>query len=170
MKFRISDIEKISLLVLPIVLVGSFLAIYYSSSFMATSAYKYTSYTVTSKNAAVIQPVVSNGDTNSDTVALQAVELKNSTYRWQNADEINPTLHLVSNKDYTIKINNPTDTKHELIITSSGKEIAKSKETQAGKNSQFTFNTDLTGNLQYHCEYHPDTMKGTIEVSNPNSG
>src|SRR5262245_56460947 len=81
MKIHISNIETISLLVLPIVLVGLFLAIYYSSDFIATSAYKYTSNTVTSKNAAVIQPVVSNGDTNSDKVAIQAVELKNSTYR-----------------------------------------------------------------------------------------
>lgn len=100
----------------------------------------------------------------------KSVELKNLTYRWQNADEINPTLHLVSNKDYTIQINNPTDTKHQLIITSSGKEIATSKEAQPGKNTEFTFNTDLTGNLQYHCEYHPDTMKGTIKVVNQNTG
>jgi hypothetical protein len=170
MKKHISNTEKISLMVLPIVLVGLFLAIYYSSNFIATSAYKYISNTVTSKNAALIQPVVSNGNTNSDTIALQAVELKNLTYRWQNADEINPTLHLVSNKDYTIQINNPTDTKHQLIITSSGKEIATSKEAQPGKNTEFTFNTDLTGNLQYHCEYHPDTMKGTIKVVNQNTG
>ena len=170
MKSHISNTEKISLLVLPIVLGGLFLAIYYSSNFIATSAYKYTSNTVTSKNAALIQPAVSNGDTNSNTIAVQAVELKNSTYRWKNADEINPTLHLVSNKDYSIQINNPTDTKHQLIITSNGKEIATSKEAQPGKNTEFTFNTDLTGNLQYHCEYHPDTMKGTIEVSNPSSG
>ncbi|MDW0218927.1 MAG: cupredoxin domain-containing protein [Nitrososphaeraceae archaeon] len=106
-------------------------------------------------------------DTNSSSsIALNALELKNETYRWQNTSEaINPTLHLIANTDYLIKIKNPTDTKHELIIGSNGTELAKSNEIEPDKNGKFTFNANSTGTLEYHCEYHPDTMKGIIEIS-----
>ena len=104
---------------------------------------------------------------NSNTsIALNPLELKNETYRWQNTSEaINPTLHLIANTDYLIKIKNPTDTKHELIIGSNGTELAKSSEINPGKSGKFTFNANSTGTLEYHCEYHPDTMKGIIEIS-----
>ena len=97
---------------------------------------------------------------------LLLIVLKNETYRWQNTSEgINPTLHLIANTDYLIKIKNPTDTKHELIIGSNGTELAKSNEIEPDKNGKFTFNANSTGPLEYHCEYHPDTMKGIIEIS-----
>jgi plastocyanin len=102
----------------------------------------------------------------SSSIALNALELKNETYRWQNTSEaINPTLHLIANTDYLIKIKNPTDTKHELIIGSNGTELAKSNAIEPDKNGKITFNANSTGTLEYHCEYHPDTMKGIIEVS-----
>jgi plastocyanin len=102
----------------------------------------------------------------SSSIALNALELKNETYRWQNTSEaINPTLHLIANTDYLIKIKNPTDTKHELIIGSNGTELAKSNEIEPDNNGKFTFNANSTGTLEYHCEYHPDTMKGIIEIS-----
>jgi len=109
----------------------------------------------------------SSASNSSSSIALNALELKNETYRWQNTSEaINPTLHLIANTDYLIKIKNPTDTKHELIIGSNGTELAKSNEIEPDKNGKFTFNANSTGTLEYHCEYHPDTMKGTIEISN----
>jgi plastocyanin len=105
----------------------------------------------------------SNSTTSS--IALNALELKNETYRWQNTSEaINPTLHLIANTDYLIKIKNPTDTKHELIIASNGTELAKSNEIKPGKNGKLNF-ANSTGTFEYHCEYHPDTMKGIIEIS-----
>ena len=106
----------------------------------------------------------SSGNTTS--IALNALELKNSTYRWQNTSKaINPTLHLNANTDYIIKIKNPTDTKHQLIIGSNGTEIAKGKEIAPGKTGKLTLPANLTGTVEYHCEYHPDTMKGIIEIS-----
>ena len=103
---------------------------------------------------------------NTSSIALNAVELKNETYRWQNTSEaINPTLHLISNTDYLIKIKNPTDTKHELIFASNGTELAKSNEIKPDKNGKLNFNANSTGTFEYHCEYHPDTMKGIIEVT-----
>jgi plastocyanin len=108
----------------------------------------------------------SASNSNTSSIALNALELKNETYRWQNTSKaINPTLHLIANTDYLIKIKNPTDTKHQLIIASNGTEIAKSKDIIAGKNGKLNF-ANSTGTFEYHCEYHPDTMKGIIEISN----
>ncbi len=85
---------------------------------------------------------------------------------WQNTSEaINPTLHLIAHTDYLIKIKNPTDTKHELIIGSNGTELSKSNEIEPDKNGKLKFNANSTGTFEYHCEYHPDTMKGIIEIS-----
>jgi plastocyanin len=108
----------------------------------------------------------SSSNSNTSSIALNALELKNETYRWQNTSKaINPTLHLIANTDYLIKIKNPTDTKHELIITSNGTELAKSNEMKPGSNGKLNLPVNSTGTLEYHCEYHPDTMKGTIEIS-----
>lgn len=80
----------------------------------------------------------------------------------------NPTLDLVANNEYTVKISNPTDEEHELIIDSNadGKtsEIAKSGDIEAGDSVEFKFRTEDAGALGYHCEYHPDMMNGTITV------
>ena len=108
----------------------------------------------------------SSASNSNSSITLNALELKNETYRWQNSSEaINPTLHLIAHTDYLIKIMNPTDTKHELIIGSDGTEIAKSNEIKPDENGKFTFSTNSKDMLEYHCEYHPDTMKGIIEIS-----
>jgi plastocyanin len=104
---------------------------------------------------------------NNTSISLNALELKNETYRWQNTTQgINPTLHLIAHTGYVIKIKNPTDAKHELIIGSNGTELAKSNSINPGKNKNFVFNANTTGIFEYHCEYHPDTMKGIIEITN----
>jgi plastocyanin len=78
-------------------------------------------------------------------------------------------LNLISNAEYTIKIDNPTDEEHELIIDSEAhartNEIAKGPEIEPGENGEFKFTPNQVGELSYHCEYHPDQMNGTITVS-----
>ena len=137
----------------------------YSSQFLvqSTSAKK-SSPDKISGTASTSNSVTNN---NTTSIALNALELKNETYRWQNTTQgINPTLHLITHTDYVIKIKNPTDAKHELIIGSNGTELAKSNSINPGKNKNFVFNANSTGIFEYHCEYHPDTMKGIIEITN----
>jgi plastocyanin len=130
-----------------------------------SSSYDKGSSSSTSDKSSSTSSSASSSDSNTSSIALNALELKNETYRWQNtSDAINPTLHLIANTDYVIKIKNPTDTKHELIITSNGTET-KSNELKPGKNGKLNFNANSTGTFEYHCEYHPDTMKGIIEIS-----
>ena len=103
--------------------------------------------------------------TGNNTIILNPQET-NETYRWVNGSGgINPTLGIAKGSEYLIKIKNPTDTKHELIIEDAKhSEIAKSKEVQPGKNTEFKFNTEKTGQLNYYCEYHPETMRGIIKI------
>jgi plastocyanin len=150
-----------SCIIISILLIG----ISYSSHYLVQpiSAKKSSSYDKGSSTSTS----ASASNSNTSSIALNALELKNETYRWQNTSEaINPTLHLIANTDYLIKIKNPTDTKHQLIIASNGTELAKGKEIQPGKNGKLNFPANSTGTFEYHCEYHPDTMKGIIEISN----
>ena len=86
-------------------------------------------------------------------------------YKWTNATNgaENPQLNLNTKMNNTIKIQNPTDTKHNLVIESQGKEVASSGDIAPGAAGQVSFRPNGTGTFSYHCEYHPDTMKGDIE-------
>jgi hypothetical protein len=104
-------------------------------------------------------------------VQVNATET-NEVYRWQINGQTNPDLRLLTNTAYTFTVQNPTDTKHELIIADSqGKELATSGDIQPGASGILNFKTNMTssggGNmLGYHCEYHPDLMKGAIQIVN----
>ena len=103
--------------------------------------------------------------TGNNTILLNPQET-NETYQWVNSSGgINPTLGIDKGSEYLFKIKNPTDTKHELIIEDAKhSEIAKSKEIQPGKNTELKFSTEKTGQLNYYCEYHPETMRGIINI------
>ena len=156
-----------SCIIISILLIGmSYSSHYIVQSISAkSSSYDKGSSTSTSDKSSSTSTSASASNSNTSSIALNALELKNETYRWQNTSEaINPTLHLIAGTDYLIKIKNPTDTKHELIITSNGTELAKSNEIKPGKNGKLNF-ANSTGTFEYHCEYHPDTMKGIIEIA-----
>ena len=126
-----------------------------------------------------LAPSSSNMSDNSavsenNTITLNATEVGEEQYRWTDSSGAeNPSLSLVANNEYTVKISNPTDEEHELIIDSKvdGKtsEIAKSDDIEPGDNVEFTFKTEQAGELGYHCEYHPDMMNGTITVTESSS-
>lgn len=91
-------------------------------------------------------------------------------YRWADSTGFeNPDLNIISNTEYTIKIGNPTDEEHELIIDSEAagntSALAESGDIGPGKNVEFKFKANQVGELGYHCKYHPDMMNGTIIVS-----
>jgi plastocyanin len=91
-------------------------------------------------------------------------------YRWVDSTGTeNPHLNINSNTEYTIKIDNPTDEEHELIIDSESdgniSAVAEGPEVEPGANAEFKFMSNQVGELGYHCKYHPDQMNGTITVS-----
>ena len=137
-----------------------------------------TPLTMSSKTIALAQQSDNNSSTTTvtpteNTIKVNATE-KNEVYRWQINGQTNPDLRLTTNTAYTFTVQNPTDTKHELIIADSqGKELATTGDLQPGSSGQLTFKPNMTsssggGNnmLGYHCEYHPDLMKGSIQIVN----
>jgi hypothetical protein len=109
--------------------------------------------------------MVSDKNASTNIIQLNANE-KKEVYTWVNKDGTNPILNFRLNTDNVVQLKNPTDSKHQLIITSEGKEVASSGDIQPGKSGELTFAKLSQGEtLEYHCLYHPTTMKGTITIS-----
>jgi hypothetical protein len=113
--------------------------------------------------------------TNATTVAGEVAPIikmmpteVNGTYRWATNDTINPTITLVANVNNTITVNNPTDEVHELVIAMAqgGAEVASTGDIPPNGHGELSIMPNATESLQYHCEYHPQTMLGDIRITN----
>ncbi|SEP02350.1 Copper binding protein, plastocyanin/azurin family [Halogranum amylolyticum] len=78
----------------------------------------------------------------------------------------NPTLQLTAGTEYTLIWGNLDSAEHELIIeNANGQELAATESaSQQGETRSLTF-TASQKMAEYYCEYHPQSMRGTIEVS-----
>jgi hypothetical protein len=109
--------------------------------------------------------MASSNNASTNIIQLNANE-KKEVYTWVNKDGTNPILNFKLNTDNIVQLKNPTDSKHQLMITSAGKEVASSGDIQPGKSGELIFAKLSQGeSLEYHCLYHPTTMKGTITIS-----
>jgi uncharacterized cupredoxin-like copper-binding protein len=106
-------------------------------------------------------------DKNSSTNTLQlSANEKKGIYTWVDKEGTNPILNFKQNADNVVQLKNPTDAVHQLIITSAGKQVASSGDIKPGKSGELSFaNVNQGETLEYHCLYHPSTMKGTITIS-----
>jgi plastocyanin len=108
-----------------------------------------------------------NNTSNSFTINLLAKEITDGVYKWINASNSaeNPSIKMFANTNNIINVQNPTDTKHQLIIDTGADNLPSSGDISPNSSGHLTFNpTNMTGTITYHCAYHPYTMKGTIEV------
>jgi plastocyanin len=103
--------------------------------------------------------------TTNNTIQLSTKEVK-EVYNWIDTSNgaSNPTLKVFANASNIIKIQNPTDTKHELIIDTGADVLPSSDDINPNSSGQLSFKPTTTGTFTYHCAYHPQTMKGTIQV------
>jgi plastocyanin len=70
------------------------------------------------------------------------------------------TLTLPSGTDVTIEITNEdSGVEHSFTLD----DDSVSQDVEGGEDAKVTLN--LTDGIGWHCEYHPETMKGTITVS-----
>jgi hypothetical protein len=92
----------------------------------------------------------------------------NGTYLWvDNNSMYNPTLMLKANTDNTLSVKSlQNDTEeHELIVQSwNNQTYTESEEIKGGSSGEVLFNPGNNSSMNYHSEYHPDTMRGTIQV------
>jgi Cupredoxin-like domain len=107
--------------------------------------------------------------TNGTTIQLTAKEVSNGVYRWIDAinGAANPKLKVFENANNIIRIQNPTDTKHQLIIDTGADELPASGVVAANGNGQLSFNPNMPGTFTYHCAFHPFMMQGTIQIVKP---
>ena len=121
-----------------------------------------------------------NGEYSNSSVELTA-KLVNNEYRWlgSNNSTTNPVLNITSGVDnqITIKSMEGDSVEHELRIEGisndgdeEGDELAKSDEIEDGSSTTINFNTsDFDpsdyNSIEYYCEYHPDTMRGKIQIN-----
>lgn len=126
---------------------------------------KNSSTTTSTTSSSTKSSSVSNGST-INTIQLSVKE-KKGVYTWSNSSNsaINPTLKFVANTNKTIQIENPTDSKHKFVIGFNGKELVSSGDIRPSNSGELIFKPNMTGTLEYHCEYHPTTMKGIINVA-----
>jgi plastocyanin len=108
----------------------------------------------------------SSSSSSSNTIQLSTKEESSGVYRWigSSGGTINPTLKVSANTANIIKIQNPTDTKHELIIDTGADVLPSSDDINPDSSGQLSFKPTMTGTFTYHCAYHPFTMRGTVQV------
>ncbi|MCE9652716.1 MAG: cupredoxin domain-containing protein [Nitrosarchaeum sp.] len=95
------------------------------------------------------------------TITIKQVD---GVYMWSNVTAINPTITLVANMKNPLHFTNPTDTKHSFIIEQNGTVFLQTKDLEAGLSGNISIKPTITGIFDYHCKYHPDTMKGILLV------
>jgi hypothetical protein len=114
---------------------------------------------------------------NTETPSIELTgKLVNNTYRWMDSnDTVNPVLNIVLGQDNKITIKSLPDDpeEHELIIEGilpdgNRDEIIKSDEVEEGSTDIIDFIPEAIDfdSLEYYCEYHPDTMRGNINLIN----
>lgn len=125
-----------------------------------------TSGTTAAASSSSSSSTSSSSSSSSNTIQLSTKEESPGIYRWigVNNGTINPMLKISANTNSIIKIQNPTDTKHELIIDTGADVLPSSDDINPNSSGQLSFKPTTTGTFTYHCAYHPFTMKGTIQV------
>jgi plastocyanin len=122
-----------------------------------------TSSSGTNSTQAPSNPAPAASSPKQGNVIQMAAKDSVNLYSWFVGTQENPTITFAANADNTISLQNPTDTKHRLVIESGGQQVASSGDIAAGGTGQLTYRPTSAGTLDYHCEYH-STMKGTIQV------
>lgn len=73
--------------------------------------------------------------------------------------EFDPATLEVSAGEHTITITNTGAVEHSFTLD----DDSISQDVAAGESATVTL--EATETIGFHCEYHPDTMKGTLTVS-----
>jgi len=93
-----------------------------------------------------------------------SVKQVDGVYVWSNATTVNPVITLVASMRNPLHFTNPTDTQHSFVIEQNGTVFLETKDLGAGLSGNISIKPTNTGTFDYHCKYHPDTMKGTLIV------
>ena len=103
-----------------------------------------------------------NNDKKASTTTTAAASGTTLTLVATNFQFDKTTLTATAGDDVTFVIKNEaTGTEHNLTI----EDLKVNKDVEAGKSAQQSVTALKAGTYQYHCEYHPSQMTGTLTVS-----
>ncbi|MFC6991662.1 plastocyanin/azurin family copper-binding protein [Haladaptatus sp. GCM10025707] len=93
-----------------------------------------------------------------------------SGWQGQSPDEIaettNPTLQLTAGETYELTWENLDGMEHELIIEDGSRSELEATESNDEKGATESITFEATSEMaSYYCEYHPEQMRGSVEVS-----
>lgn len=173
MKSSISNLQTIVLIsVLSVILLFGMVSSSYNGYYMQIADAKKGSRheskdTTTDSTVSSVAQQQEQQPSISGAIQLSAKEA-HSGYIWTDTTNgaANPTMNFNVGTTKAIQLQNPTDSKHQLVIDDpNGNQLATSGDIASGSSSQLSFKPVTAGIFEYHCIYHPTTMKGVIQVA-----
>ena len=70
-------------------------------------------------------------------------------------------LDLKSGSSYTVEVTNEDSVEHSFTF----KAASVDQDVEANEDATVTFTAPAAGDYEFHCKYHPTTMKGTVTVT-----
>jgi plastocyanin len=71
------------------------------------------------------------------------------------------SLDLKAGSSYTVEVTNKDTAEHNFTFEAANVD----QDVEAGEDATATFTAPAAGSYEFHCEYHPGTMKGTVTVT-----
>ena len=71
------------------------------------------------------------------------------------------SLDLKSGSSYTVEVTNGDSTKHSFTFEAASVD----QDVEGNEDATVTFTAPAAGSYEFHCKYHPATMKGTVTVT-----
>jgi plastocyanin len=70
-------------------------------------------------------------------------------------------LNLPAGKQVTVTVDNQDTVEHNFTF----KDANADKDADGGQSVEVSFTAPAAGSYEFHCKYHPGTMKGTVTVT-----
>ena len=71
------------------------------------------------------------------------------------------SINLPANKQVTVSVDNQDTVEHNFTF----EDAKANKDVEGGESAEVSFTAPAAGSYEFHCEYHPNQMKGTVTVS-----
>jgi plastocyanin len=71
------------------------------------------------------------------------------------------SLDLKSGSSYTVEVTNGDSAEHSFTF----KAASVDQDVEGNEDATVTFTAPAAGSYEFHCKYHPATMKGTVTVT-----
>jgi plastocyanin len=93
--------------------------------------------------------------------AAQSVELTAANFTFDPA-----TIEAEPGQEIKVTLVNDDSAEHSFTVEDLDVEV----EAEGGESADVTFTAPDSGSVEFHCEYHPDQMKGEITVDGSAAG